>query len=754
MMVIKAKIFPVMTKRRATFRTPFLIVIFVLVSACSLRGQAKPWDIRKDGERLLLHFEEGILDSPMFHIRHGMDGIHVNWQRRDDRLILQAIPVKSLTGVVIPAQSKNGIVPQVLGVFPILDIPSQQNGPTIDISGFLLSGQSYLKQFGDEDVVRDKSYIDRFSTTKEEILVRTQLMVREGGKEMTKTVDFSFYILPEPMRPRWYDKRMGFHYEQHAGNYIPGKGSIMRWRLKKKHPDQRLSDPVDPIVFYLDPKMPDVWKPYVTAGVLEWLPAFEAAGFTNAIQIREFDWENGTRDPIGMKYSIIKWNNNIGVRGKELQSGSTVNLAVDQRSGEILKSDIIINDFMSLFEQYYVRCAPLDMRSREKHIPDELMGELLQSVTAHEAGHAFGIRDANFGEYAYPFEKMRDLDWLKQMGHTPSIMTYARQNYLVQPTDGIPPKWLYQKVGPTDRYHIEWGYREFPEAKTPEEELPYLETLIRRQDTVPWYRHTLVGAEIFGPGQTNEVVDNNNPIASTRLGLQNIRRVLDILYEDRGTILDNETVLRRYENVLDLWYGQMRHVMTLVGGYVELNHRGSIDGKVYRSIPMEQQEDALQFLLDHAFSPPQWLANPRCLEGIRYSTNQDVIGGFQKKLLEELLGPYRMKRLEKLEDITANASLVQSMLDQVQQALFSKGSEGHRIGQQLQKAYVQTIMQALGQKQMDSRYKWYYHSESTKDVFEAKRYELLQLLQRKLRKSNGRFMGHLLRCVQMLEEGI
>ena len=84
-MVIEANIFPVMTKRRATFRTPFLIVIFVLVSACSLWGQAKPWDIRKDGDRLLLHFEEGILDSPMFHIRHGMDGIHVNWQRRDDR---------------------------------------------------------------------------------------------------------------------------------------------------------------------------------------------------------------------------------------------------------------------------------------------------------------------------------------------------------------------------------------------------------------------------------------------------------------------------------------------------------------------------------------------------------------------------------------------------------------------------------------------------------------------------------------------
>lgn len=742
-----------MMKRRATFRATFLVVFFVLATACSLRGQAKPWDIRKDGNRLLLRMDESLLDRPMLHVRHGRDGIHVEWERRGNKLIMQALPVRSLTGVVIPTQSKNGVIPQVLGVFSMLDIPGQGEGVTIDISRFLLSGQSYLKKFGHEDVIRNESYIDRYSSSKDEILVQTQLMVHEGGKETTKAVDFSFFILPKPMRPRLYDKRMGFHFEQHAGNYISGKGSIMRWRLKKKYPGRRLSDPVAPIVFYLDPKMPDTWKPYITAGVLEWLPAFEAAGFTNAIEVREFNREKEYRDPIGMKYSMIKWNNRIGIRGKELQSGSTVNLVVDQRSGEILKCDIVINDFMSLFEQYYVRCAPLDIRVREKTIPEELMGELLQSVTAHEAGHAFGVRDANYGEFAYPFEKMRDLDWLKKMGHTPSVMTYARQNYLVQPTDGIPPKWLHQKVGPTDRYYIEWGYREFPEATTPEEELPYLEALIRRQDTIPWYRHTQLGAEIFGPGQTNEVVENDNPIASTRLGLQNIRRVLDILYEDKGTVLDHETVLRRYDKVLDLWYEQMRHVISLVGGYVEQNHLDFNGGEIYRSIPLEQQREALDFLLENAFSPPKWLVDPKCLEGMRYSTNQDVMGGYQQKLLEELLDSFRMKRLEKLEDILGDETLMESVVDRVQQVLFSKVLTGDRYRKELQKNYIKTIMKSLKEKKMDNRYMWYYYSESAKDVFAAKGHELLQTLQRKLRKSDGR-SGHVLRCVQWLEEGI
>jgi len=743
-----------MKKRRATLRASFFIVFFVLVTACPILGQAKPWDILKEGNRLVLQMDERLLKKPMLHVRHGREGVHIGWKRRGNTLIMQAIPIRSLTGVVIPAQSKSGVEPQVLGIFPILDASGQGERVAIDISGFLLSGRSYLKKFGHEDVIRGRSYIDRFSASKDEVLIHAQLMVSEGGKEMTKKVGFSFLILPEPMRPRLYDKRMGFHYDDHWGQTISGKASIVRWRLRKKYPDRALSDPVDPIVFYLDPKMPDIWKPYVTAGIMEWLPAFETAGFTNAVEVREFDAGMEYQDPVGMKYSMIQWNNHIGVRGKKFQSGSTIKLVVDQRTGEILKCDIMINSFLSLFEAYYVRCAPLDARTRQKNVPDDLMGELLQSLTAHEAGHAFGLRDANYGEYTYPFEKMRDLAWLKQMGHTPSVMTYARQNYLVQPTDSIPPKWLHQKVGPTDRYHIEWGYREFPEARTPEGELPYLERLIRRKDTIPWYRYTLGGYEVFGPGETNEVVENDNPVASTRLGLQNIRRVLNILHEDKGIVLDQETVQRRYDDVLDLWYRQMQHVMSLVGGYVKLNHLDGNGGAIYQSIPLEKQKEALDFLLDNVLSPPTWLVHPKCLEGTRYSTNQDLIGGYQQKLLEELLDAFRLKRLEKLEDILGDDTLMEWVVHEVQHELFSDALMKGRYGQQLQKIYIQMMMKALDVTKLDDRYATYTYSESAKDIFAAKREELLLLLQKKLRKSDDQSKGHLLRCIQWLEKDI
>src|SRR5690606_5713180 len=164
---------------------------------------------------------------------------------------------------------------------------------------------------------------------------------------------------------------------------------------------------------------------------------------------------------------------------------------VDQRSGEILKADLVISSFQSLFEDYFVRCAPLDPRARETPVPDGLMGELLQYVVAHEAGHAFGIRDAHFGEYTYSIDKIRNEKWLYRMGHTPSVMSYARHNYIAQPEDSIPPSLLVQKVGPADAYHIQWGYQEFGGARSPEDELPYLEALIGQQDSVPWYRYNL-----------------------------------------------------------------------------------------------------------------------------------------------------------------------------------------------------------------------------------------------------------------------
>src|SRR5690606_28997667 len=160
-------------------------------------------------------------------------------------------------------------------------------------------------------------------------------------------------------------------------------------------------------------------------------------------------------------------------------------------------------------------CAPLDKRAQHYPMPDGLVGSLIKAVVAHEAGHAFGIRDAHYGEYAYPFEKIRDKDWLETMGHTPSVLNYSRHHHIAQPEDSISTELLLHRVGPLDKFYIKWGYTPITGIKRPEDERPFLDKMIQNYDTLPWFRFNTTSFEVLGPGATDEVADNDKPIQST-----------------------------------------------------------------------------------------------------------------------------------------------------------------------------------------------------------------------------------------------
>ena len=97
-------------------------------------------------------------------------------------------------------------------------------------------------------------------------------------------------------------------------------------------------------------------------------------------------------------------------------------------------------------------------------LPDALMGELVRYVVAHEVGHTLGLPHNMKASSLYPFEKLRDPEWLKENGHTPTIMDYSRFNYVVQPEDGVPAADLIPKIGPYDLFAIKWGYQPIPGA--------------------------------------------------------------------------------------------------------------------------------------------------------------------------------------------------------------------------------------------------------------------------------------------------
>ena len=752
--------------RQFICKSKLLFSLIILLVACPLWGQVNN-NVKAylEAGRLFFNINEVLLQKPMLFVRHGMGEHQIIWSKQPDHILLTLSQIHSLSGVVIPLENNYRTDEKILGRFPIIKEKSSSQSFYIDVTDLLLQTAINWNLESPETVVVDQSYIKGIRYCENETVIMTKRTTSYGEQRNTKDVDFSFFMLPDPMEPRLFDHRMGYFCEDQysAINAYPkhAKASIMRWRLEKKHKNKKVSEPIKPIVFYFDPTMPDKWKPYVRAGVLEWLPAFEAAGFKNAIQVKEIPKYDENWLENSVDRSMIRWSNYAGIRGSEGKGGSTVRQIVDLRSGEILKSDIILgSSYQDLSDQYFVRCAPLDKRSLQYPFPDDLMGELIQFVTAHEAGHAFGLRDANYGEYAYPFEKMRDKNWLKKMGHTPSVMTYARHNYIVQPEDNVPPSLLIQKVGPADVYQITWGYQIIPDSTDPNEDLSYLEKFIRQQDSIAWYRYNIGYTEILGPGATDEVVDNDDPVKSTEFGLRNIKSVLELLPQVNHGQKDNALLERLYTETLELWYQQMQRVTSLIGGYTIQYKSGSQKGDVYSPIPRKSQEEALDFLLNNAFEVPEWLSRPNFLLRIQYSSNSDKLIGYQLKLLSELLDSFRMKRLEQMEVTITDKEITMKLMSKLRTDLFKElDDDGIRIGkrrQQLQSAYIALCTKAIAEERIysnmlnnESYYLYSYYSKSilTQEVLALKK-EILNKLET---VPDGVITGHLKLCLRQIE---
>src|SRR5690606_34532165 len=418
------------SKRRSQgilFSKSLFLSLFFVVAACPAMGQANN-GIRAhlEGNDLYLSVEQEILDKPILFVRHGVGQHQAIWYKQNNRLVLAIHPIQSNAGIVIPVNQNYKTESLILGRFPIIrteEFIESNDSYVIEATDLFLGYNiKWFKGYSEKPLVAGQARIIEVIHHYQETIVRTNRMTSWDGSWSNENIDFSFYSLPKvPMESRQFDHRMGFSTEDIMESN-PRIGSIMRWRLEKKHVDREISEPIKPITFYFDPEIPQKWKPYIRAGILEWQKPFEAAGFKNAIVVKDFPKQLSVGNLNSMNYSVVRWKNFDGIRGSEEKSGSTVRKYVDFRTGEILKADIILGSYLqSLWVEYFIRCAPLDRRARQFPFQDDLIGELIQSLTSHEAGHAFGLRDGNYGEYSYPFNKMRDKQWLTEMGHTPSI---------------------------------------------------------------------------------------------------------------------------------------------------------------------------------------------------------------------------------------------------------------------------------------------------------------------------------------------
>jgi hypothetical protein len=321
----------------------------------------------------------------------------------------------------------------------------------------------------------------------------------------------------------------------------------------------------------------------------------------------------------------------------------------DPRTGEILEADIqFFHNVQTLLKDwYFLQVGPLDPRARRLPLPDDLMGELIRYVVAHEVGHTLGFQHNMKASAMYSVEQVRDKQWVRQNSHTPTLMDYSRFNYVAQPEDGLEPADLIPKIGPYDTWATMWGYKPIPSARTPDEERSTLDAWAREQDKTPWYRFSTAQAGGSDPFNQTEAVGDADAIQATTLGLKNLQRVADMLLSATTTQPGEsyEELTEVYGRLVGQWTLEMNHVSSLVGGFLSQQRHVGQDGVRFTPVPRARQAAALQFLLANAFTTPRFLIRPELLRRMEPAGALNRVRSAQYAVMNSLLQTARLERL-------------------------------------------------------------------------------------------------------------
>ena len=592
----------------------------------------------------------------------------------------------------------------------VIDVTDYMNGDN-DIFFFSPRAKRGLSLGG---LMADRSYIKEIKSFPMNIEIRTLKTYSKtpastpgGGAPLpsatpaTYELNSSMVLLPSnQMKSRHFDERVGYFatgYVDFDANPqgVKNQSIITRWRLEPKAEDVEkykrgeLVEPAKPIVFYIDPATPRKWVPYLIAGVNDWQVAFEQAGFKNAIVAKE-----APKDP---NWSIDDARHNaIVYKPSDIPNASGPHVH-DPRTGEILETHInwYHNIMLLLRNWYFIQASAIDPAARKTKFDDKLMGELIRFVSSHEVGHTLGLRH-NFGSSAtVPVEKLRDKKWVEANGHTPSIMDYARFNYVAQPEDNITTKGIFPRIGDYDKWAIEWGYRWTPQFKTAEEEDAYSNKLIIKRLSAD--KRLIFGTESDPNDPRNQSEDlGDNAMKASEYGIKNLKRIIakmpDWTKNDHEGYDDLSTL---YGEMLGQFNRYIGHVAKNVGGIYTTPKTVEQKGSVYSRTPYAIQKEAMEFFNKNVFDTPTWLIDQDILDNIGQNPT-DIINRVQISALARLLTTNTMNKLINAEVTDGkDAYKITDLFADMNAGILTElksNSEIDVFRRNLQKTYIETLI--------------------------------------------------------------